>query len=231
MLKGYWRHRGPFRGKKRRRHAAQATAAAAADFFLQETFWQPLCYLDERDACFRARRQGFGRDWAAFRRQVEKQGVLTGAYCALFEKRLAHLCYLYSAGAILAGMQEVAAFWGEGEGAALAPFADDEGGRAALHDAILWKADSLDREALARWPVAEADFRAVLAPQARKAYQGLQGVLTSCFRSWLPLCFIAGFEVLLADQPHHAGAALVAQVERIYRLLGLAREADCHWEF
>ena len=231
MLKGYWRHRGPFRGKKRRWHAAQVTVAAAADFFLPETFRQPLCYLDERDACFRARRQGFGRDWAAFRRQVEKQGVLTGAYCALFEKRLAHLCYLYSAGAILAGMQEVAAFWGEGEGAALAPFADDEGGRAALHDAILWKADSLDREALARWLVAEADFRAVLAPQARKAYQGLQGVLTSCFRSWLPLCFIAGFEVLLADQPHPAGAALVAQVERIYRLLGLAREADCHWEF
>ncbi|MZL68509.1 hypothetical protein [Bittarella massiliensis (ex Durand et al. 2017)] len=229
MLKGYWRHRGSFRGKKRRRHAAQATAAEAADFFLPETFRQPLCYLDEHDACFRARRQGFGRDWAAFRRQVEKQGVLTGAYCALFEKRLAHLCYLYSAGAILAGMQEVVAFGVEG--VALAPFADDEGGRAALHDAILWKAGSLDREALACWPVAEADFCAVLTPQARKAYQGLKKVLTSCFRSWLPVCFIAGFEVLLADQQHPVGAALVDQVERIYRLLGLAREADRHWEF
>lgn len=229
MLKEYWRRRGSFRGKKRRWRAAQATAAEAADFFLPETFRQPLCYLDERDACFRARRQGFGRDWAAFRRQVEKQGVLTGAYCALFEKRLAHLCYLYSAGAILAGMQEVVALGVEG--VALAPFADDEGGRAALRDAILWKAGSLDREALACWPVAEADFCAVLTPQAHKAYQGLKEVLTSCFRSWLPVCFIAGFEVLLADQQHPVGAALVDQVERIYRLLGLAREADRHWEF
>ncbi|MCB5941772.1 hypothetical protein LJB68_09455 [bacterium 210820-DFI.6.52] len=229
MLKEYWHRRGSFRGKKRRWRAAQATAAEAADFFLPETFRQPLCYLDERDACFRARRQGFGRDWAAFRRQVEKQGVLTGAYCALFEKRLAHLCYLYSAGAILAGMQEVVALGVEG--VALAPFADDEGGRAALRDAILWKAGSLDREALACWPVAEADFCAVLTPQAHKAYQGLKEVLTSCFRSWLPVCFIAGFEVLLADQQHPVGAALVDQVERIYRLLGLAREADRHWEF
>ena len=228
MLKGHSRHRRSFRGKRRKQDAARATAAAAADFFLPEIFRQPLCYLDEHDACFRARRQCFGRDWAAFRRQVEKQGVLTGTHCALFEAQLAHLCYLYSAGAILAGMQEVDALGVEG--VALAPFADDEGGRAALHDAILWKVGSLDREALARWPGAEADFRAALAPQARKAYQGLQGVLTGCFHSWLPVCFIAGVEVRLADQPHLAEAALAAQVERIYRLLGLAREARRHWK-
>ena len=59
----------------------------------------------------------------------------------------------------------------------------------------------------------------------------MHGMRTRCFRSWLSVCFIAGFEVLLADQQHPVGAALVDQVERIYRLLGLAREADCHWEF
>ena len=74
MLKGYWRHRGPFRGKKRRRHAAQAVAAAAADFFPPETFRQSLYYPDEHNTRFRARRQRFGRDWAAFRLQVENRG-------------------------------------------------------------------------------------------------------------------------------------------------------------
>ncbi|ERJ00374.1 hypothetical protein HMPREF0262_00905 [Clostridium sp. ATCC 29733] len=42
--------------------------------FLPETFRQPLCYLDERNSRFRARQQGFGRDWAAFCRQVENRG-------------------------------------------------------------------------------------------------------------------------------------------------------------
>ena len=73
MLKGYLRHRGPFRGKKRRPHAAQATAAAAADFFLPETFRQSLYYLDEHNTYFCARRQRFGRDWAAFCCQVENR--------------------------------------------------------------------------------------------------------------------------------------------------------------
>lgn len=38
MPNGYWHHRGLFRGKKRRRHAAQATAAAAANFFCRKPF-------------------------------------------------------------------------------------------------------------------------------------------------------------------------------------------------
>lgn len=42
--------------------------------FLPETFRQPLCYLDERNTRFRARQHGFGRDWTAFRRQVENRG-------------------------------------------------------------------------------------------------------------------------------------------------------------